>query len=106
MNKQIISAFAVLIISTFAVFAQPDRGVGVKTKVVDGKRLALVIGNANYQNGGKLFNTVNDSTDMRKALLELGFTVMGGDNLSVDQMKKVVKDFGKQLSQGGIGLFY
>jgi formylglycine-generating enzyme required for sulfatase activity len=98
---------AIWLLCTVSVFAQPEKGVGVKTKkVVDGKRLALVIGNADYENGGKLFNTVNDSADMQKVLREVGFTVMSGDNLSGDQMKKLIKDFGRQLSQGGIGLFY
>lgn len=103
--KRIVLLFSILIISAHS-FAQTDKGVSVKSKTVEGRRIALVIGNAKYQRGGRLFNTVNDSADMRIALQELGFTVIGGDDLTSDQMKKVIKDFGRELSQGGIGLFY
>ena len=38
-------------------------------------RYALVIGNANYDDLGRLKNPVNDATDMASALRSLGFNV-------------------------------
>ena len=40
------------------------------------KRLALVIGNANYDNNGELKNPVNDAVLVSNTLDSLGFEVM------------------------------
>ncbi|OQX27994.1 MAG: hypothetical protein BWK80_02540 [Desulfobacteraceae bacterium IS3] len=70
------------------------------------KRLALVIGNAAYQNA-PLKNPVNDARAMEKTLKSLGFTVWKGEDLSFQQMMKSVEDFGDELLKGGgVGLFY
>lgn len=95
--------FAALHILGFSVFAQ-DRGAGVKSNE---KRLALVIGNGNYQHTASLNNPVNDATDMTKTLRELGFEVISGTNQSLAQMRKLLREFGAKLKQdGGVGLFY
>ncbi len=39
-----------------------------------GKRVALVVGNANYKNSGALPNTAHDAADMAVALRDVGFT--------------------------------
>ncbi len=39
-----------------------------------GKRVALVVGNANYKNSGALPNTAHDAADMAAALRDIGFT--------------------------------
>jgi uncharacterized caspase-like protein len=39
------------------------------------KKVALVIGNGDYQNTGKLRNPVNDSQDIAKFLRNVGFSV-------------------------------
>ena len=51
-----IILFTALIISS--LFAQSD------------KKIALVIGNANYTNGGRLKNPVNDANLMEKTLID------------------------------------
>ena len=98
----------ILIIITLCIHvsAQTNKAVIVKSKIVDGKRWALVIGNSNYETVGRLNNTLNDSRDMKASLTSLGFNVIGGDDLSGDMMKKAIKEFGQKLRQGGIGLFY
>lgn len=105
MKKLILTAFLVVIFIN-SIFSQPDKGFSNKSKVVEGKRLALVIGNSSYKAVGRLNNTLNDSREMRTTLTNLGFSVIGGDDLSGDQMKRAIKDFGQKLSQGGVGLFY
>ncbi|GAA4450150.1 hypothetical protein GCM10023189_10380 [Nibrella saemangeumensis] len=72
------------------------------------RRLALVIGNANYASGNRLANPVNDATDMANALKQLGFEVMPYTNVDLQGMKKAVEDFGSRLKTEGyqVGLFY
>lgn len=70
------------------------------------RRIALVIGNGNYQNVSKLSNPVNDARDMAETLKDLGFEVFYGEDQTVEQMKRLIKDFGAQLTKGGVGLFY
>lgn len=71
------------------------------------KRLALVIGNANYQFAGQLRNPGNDARDMSANLKKLGFTVIDGYDLTLAQMEQKLQQFGNQLkSQKGVGLFY
>lgn len=70
------------------------------------KRLALIIGNADYQNANKLLNPVNDARAMKKALSELGFEVMQYENLTQREMKQVIDEFGRRLENYGVGLFY
>lgn len=90
-------------------FAQDGRGAGVRT-LARGQRVALVIGNADY-NGetGRLTNPVNDAADVAAALRRLGFTLVGGRahlNLDKRRMVEMIRDFGGQLRAGGVGLFY
>ena len=70
------------------------------------KKLALIIGNADYQNANKLLNPVNDARAMQKALTELGFDVMEYENLTQREMKQAIDEFGRRLENYGVGLFY
>jgi len=71
------------------------------------ERLALVIGNAAYQDGWDLKNPVNDAKDLAAVLGQLGFKVTHKQNLNINKMKKAILQFGKKLRQsGGVGLFY
>ncbi len=76
------------------------------TTTVNDKRLALVIGNSNYQFGGKLINPVNDAHSMKVALENLGFTVIEAVNCDQKTMKIKIDDFGNKLSGYDIGLFF
>jgi hypothetical protein len=69
------------------------------------RRTALVIGNANYDKS-RLRNPVNDANDIAKALGELGFNVTLKTDASQKVMEQSIKDMGRQLISGGVGLFY
>jgi hypothetical protein len=69
------------------------------------KRIALVIGNANYQ-VGKLDTPLNDATDMANALKELGFEVILLKDSSKRQMDDALDQFFTRINQGYVGLFY
>jgi hypothetical protein len=68
-------------------------------------KVALVIGNANYEEGA-LSNPVNDATDMAKALRELGFEVTLWQNQDLRSMENEIAVFSQQLRKGGVGVFY
>ncbi len=70
------------------------------------KRLALVIGNSAYQQGGQLRNPINDANAMKSTLEGLGFTVMKHENLHQNEIKRAIDDFGQQLKNYDVGLFF
>lgn len=72
-----------------------------------GRRVALVIGNADYRNASPLRNPVNDAQDMRAILISYGFELLGKDNCSLSEMKQLILDFSKRLNDvKDVGLFY
>ena len=75
---------------------------GIKLHV---ERLALVIGNSAYQTA-PLNNPLNDAEDMAATLKNLGFKVILKKNADQRTMEDTIRYFGKQLRNGGIGLFY
>lgn len=70
------------------------------------KRLALVIGNADYPGSNKLGNPVNDANDMAASLRKLGFEVMQYTNLNNRTMREAINSFGDKLRDYQVGLFY
>lgn len=70
-----------------------------------GKRVALVIGNAAYTRG-PLVNPVNDANDISTALKQSGFQVLDRRNVSLQDMRRAVREFGDQLLQSDVGLVY
>ena len=69
------------------------------------KRIALVIGNSNYELS-PLINPVNDARAMNKTLSQLGFEVIYKTDATLVEMKKAIREFGEKLAGGGTGLFY
>src|SRR5262249_19568950 len=70
-----------------------------------GPRVALVIGNGAYAEGG-LANPVNDARDMAATLRQLGFDVLIGENCDRRQMEELIRKFGGKIRGGGVGMFY
>src|ERR1044071_9648185 len=81
------------------------RGLRTEKPAASERRVALVIGNGDYKDS-PLRNPVNDARDMAHALGGLGFEVIYGENLSQNEMKRRVLDFGDKVRYGGVGLFY
>lgn len=73
-----------------------------------GERIALVIGNGNYEGMGKLANPVNDAEDMGETLSELGFDVEVVTDAGLEQMEEAVLRFRDKLaaSPGSVGVFF
>ena len=73
------------------------------------KRIALVIGNGEYQFAGRLPNPATDAAEVSKALREVGFDVFVGTDCTKEKMERLIDDFGAKLAQGGehaVGVFY
>lgn len=70
------------------------------------KRLALIIGNGMYLNGGVLANPENDANDIGERLRALGFDVMLYNNLDQRSFRIAIDEFGTKLASYDIGLFY
>ncbi len=80
------------------------------------RRVALVIGNAHYNKPkfrypgqiilGKVPSASKDANDMTKALQESGFRVYQLLNGDKETMKTTLLEFGNQLDENTVGLFY
>jgi len=70
------------------------------------RRLALVVGNSNYEFVPHLRNPLNDASSIAKVLTQAGFSVMLRNNLNQKQFKKAVREFGEQLPSADVGLFF
>ncbi|MGI9066627.1 MAG: caspase family protein [Pyrinomonadaceae bacterium] len=103
--KTIITLFALLLISLPA-HPQQGRQLVQENSTTSPKRLALVIGNAAYENAPSLKNPANDAVDIAGVLSKLGFSVDHGVNLTQRRMKAMIREFGQKLKGGGQGLFY
>ena len=73
-------------------------------------RVALVIGNSNYQGDMPVLpNPERDAKLMARTLKELGFDVIDMENATQDQLKQAISDFGNRLAAAGrdaTGLFF
>jgi len=69
------------------------------------KRMALVIGNGRYTDA-PLKNPVNDARLVAKNLKKLGFKVILRTNADQQSMAEAIGEFGQQLDQGSVGLFF
>ncbi|WP_321419112.1 caspase family protein [uncultured Desulfobacter sp.] len=70
------------------------------------RRIALVIGNSNYIDGGTLPNPVNDARAMFQSLQRLNFQVIKYENVRQTDMKKAIDNFGNRLKKFDVGLFF
>jgi hypothetical protein len=65
------------------------------------QRVALVIGNSNYENAAWLPNPVNDAQSMAQMLNQAGFDVTAATDLTQTAMIKAVQDFTDKVAASG-----
>lgn len=70
------------------------------------KRIALVIGNAHYQNTPALANPVNDAEDLAAELTRLGFSVDFERDLTKRGMETAIAHFAREAQGAEAALFY
>ena len=85
-----------------------DRAVRVQGRQDAGaeQRVALVIGNSAYKAISPLKNPVNDAEDMATALRRSGFKVTLLRDATRKQMNRAIRQLGRLLQNGGVGLVY
>ena len=71
-----------------------------------GRRVALVIGNAAYQNTSPLSNPKNDAADVSATLSRLGFEVVVGTDLDKSGMDRTIRAFAEKLGGADLGVFF
>ncbi|HEX4948703.1 MAG TPA: caspase domain-containing protein [Blastocatellia bacterium] len=101
--------------ATTATNARSDANTTVNTnpnvtssgvnEISTSQRVALVIGNSNYQ-VGPLANPANDAKAMAQTLRESGFDVMEYTNLNKRGLEEALRAFGSKIPRGGVALFY
>lgn len=69
------------------------------------KKVALVVGNANYAEA-PLRNPVNDARAVARQLKAKGFDVLLKENVTKAQFSEAVADFGEKLAEGDTALFF
>jgi uncharacterized caspase-like protein len=81
--------------------------VPATTQALAEKRVALIIGNANYVNATKLINPPNDATAVSIMLEIAGFNVVETHtNLGNEEMRKVVRNFSDQTRDADVAVVY
>ena len=73
---------------------------------VDQKRVALVIGNGAYQNAVRLDNAVFDARAVADGFRKLGFQVVDGYDLDIDDMRGKVSEFSAALAGAQSAVIY
>ena len=84
---------------------QPQTTTSTATASSIGKRVALVVGNANYK-VRPLKNPRNDADDISRSLRSSGFEVIDLRDASLQQMRTGVRQFGDRLINNDVGLVY
>jgi len=70
------------------------------------RRVALVIGNAQYVNTAPLRNPKNDAEDVAGVLKTLGFEVLVGLDLDQVNFARKIDEFARVLDRADVGLFF
>ncbi len=70
------------------------------------RRVALVIGNNDYQNIVKLEKAVNDANSVAAELRKVGFDVQVFNNVGQKKMNQAINEFVQRVSGGGVGVFF
>ena len=70
------------------------------------KRVALVIGNSEYEHAGRLRNPVHDAQDMAAQLRQLGFDVTLKTNLAIDGLDDALSAFAEKMAGARVALFW
>ncbi len=73
---------------------------------VNEKRIALVIGNADYEDHAKLKNAKNDAVKMKQVLEDVGFRVIYAENANFKEMREKIAEFKGELQTHNVALFY
>ena len=69
-------------------------------------RIALVIGNSNYKNVGRLNNPENDAMDIASILKKVNFDVTVVLDATLIEIQQAINRFLQALDEHAVGLFF
>ena len=104
-NQGVTNQPATNIGNSQSLAAQPEIPLAPPVSFIQGRRLALVIGNAAYQSR-PLNNPRNDADDVSKTLKGAGFEVIDLRDSTLAQMRLATRQFGERLMSNDVGLVY
>lgn len=70
------------------------------------RRVALVIGNNDYQQVSKLEKAVNDAQAVGRELAKVGFEVVTLTNVGQKKMNQAINQFAEKMAGGGVGVLF
>jgi hypothetical protein len=70
------------------------------------RRVALLIGNSEYEHVSRLENPANDAEDLGNALKRLGFEVTSGLDMEYRDMRLALRDFSDKAADAEMALIY
>src|SRR5215813_4426421 len=76
------------------------------TQAVAERRVALVVGNAQYAHTAALPNPRNDAQDISDLLRKIGFEVTVGFDLNQASFARAIDDFARALEGADVGVFF
>jgi hypothetical protein len=79
---------------------------GMASAAMSAQRVALVIGNSDYDNVSVLPNTINDATAVSQSLERLGFEVVFRTDLNKALLEQTLADFSDRASGADQAVFY
>ncbi len=107
MHKSLVFVLVCSLVALIVFILHSDGESSRAIERKDGaKRVALIIGNADYPGNARLANPLNDAQDMARMLQALGFSVTLLPNSGLRGMSDAVNAFGKTLTSESIGFFY
>lgn len=74
--------------------------------IAEAKRLALVIGNNDYETIPKLQKAVNDANAITDTLLNLGFDVIKANDVGFKAMSRAIVDLESKINKGDVALVF
>ena len=80
--------------------------IEARAEIVEGRRVALVVGNGAYEHVEALANPINDSTALAERLRKLEFEVFDGRDLSLSAMRRLVDRFVKEAQTADTAVVY
>ncbi len=106
-----IVLIGVLGMASFSAFSQTDQinyrsWVRTKTDNSTEKKIALVIGNSEYQHGAKLKEPAQDAQTIAAALEAQGYEVELGYNLDRQSFNQAIEDFSQKFRTYESGIVY
>jgi len=102
-----LKILSILLISTLFFAQADDRGIRILNKMKSEQRVALIIGNNDYQGAlPKLRNPINDARAIKNILETRGFNIIYREDVTKRDMREALNQFSKKIRKGGVGFFY